>query len=202
PEHERRVFRRRVHGDGLRFAQATRSRHVAEVRAVVAPVARGHLDEAAGALFRRGRVEQRLQRGHGLGEAGRAPIVEDEQRAVGWGRLPEPGEGAVADRAVEAAHARVQRGIDRITELHAEGGVADGQESRRQSARTSTPARSRAARTARAFATASGLSPWRHSVSAWSRTALPSTATTTPSRAMRTACSAAAAESVMTEPGT
>src|SRR5207253_1788671 len=83
-------------------------------------------------------------------------------------------EGTITQRAIEPAHAGVERRVDRVTELHADRRVADRQEPQSARAWTSTPARSRPSRIARAFATASGLSPWRHSVSAWRLTSAPS----------------------------
>src|SRR5262249_34580845 len=144
----------------------------------------------------RGRVEAALQGRPRLREGRARGVVDHQQRSEGGNGLAESRERVRAHRLVEGPHAQVDPGIEDPPELDGERGLPHGEDPRSRrappdSGRTDTPADSSARRTAAALATAEGLSPWRHSVSACRETSRPSVAVTRPSVAILTAWAAA-----------
>src|SRR6478735_8998818 len=113
---------------------------------------------------------------HTRGALGEGPQVATQgERGIGVGHLDE--QGCAAHRQQPGLHAQPAKG------------------------RISTPDCSSAARTARAIATAPGVSPWMHTDSARTSTSVPSTAVTRPSCPSRTTRAATSPGSWSTAPG-
>src|SRR5262249_31840270 len=202
----RRVLPARVERDRLLFRQAARRAKGREVGSVLSAIDGRNGDDLPGGRRVAGRRQPLEDLPADVGEAPARGVEVHEQRAIGGDGLAVARERPILGGAIGRAHAGVDGGGARVSELDRNRGVPDGQDARRtvqrSSACTATPACPSASRTARAFCTASGLSPWRQSVSARSGILVPSTASATPSRASCTARSATRAGSVITAPAT